>query len=94
MISVVDEIYDDQHDPPLQVLQDLDARSAQEKADSLDERKRTYNSMAADTGAMPTEEEMEAYKLRKHMRADPMSQFAKDKWAGSGCCWIDKPNKR
>ena len=60
------------------MLADLDARSAQEKADSLDERKRTYNSMAADSGAMPTEEEMEAYKLRKHMRADPMASFPKE----------------
>ena len=46
------------------------------KADRLlamDERKRPYNSMF--TVQEPTEEEMEAYRLKKRREEDPMSHF-------------------
>lgn len=41
----------------------------------LDEKKRPYNSMKAEGGTMPTEEEMEAYYRRKRRKDDPMSAF-------------------
>ncbi|CAF0736505.1 unnamed protein product [Didymodactylos carnosus] len=42
----------------------------------LDERKRSYNSLQTDsTLAEPTEEELEAYRLKKFRHDDPMSQF-------------------
>lgn len=40
---------------------------------SLDERKRPYNSMFE--AKKPTEEEMEAYYLKRRREEDPMSQF-------------------
>ena len=63
--------------PSAQVLAQLDAKEAAEKAEGLDERKRKYNSMVEDKG--PTEEEMEAWKLRKHMASDPMAKYSDDK---------------
>ena len=42
---------------------------------SLDERKRPYNSMKADFSRMPTEEEMEVYKLKRRRENDPMADF-------------------
>ncbi|KAL5261321.1 hypothetical protein ACHWQZ_G007124 [Mnemiopsis leidyi] len=59
------------------VLAQLDAKEAAEKAEGLDERKRKYNSMVEDKG--PTEEEMEAWKLRKHMASDPMANYSDEK---------------
>lgn len=55
------------------VLAQLDAKAAEEAAAGSDERKRDYNSMIEESA--PTEEEMEAYSLRKHMAADPMVNF-------------------
>ena len=40
----------------------------------MDERKRPYNSMAA-SNKEPTEEEMEAYYLKKQRAEDPMAKF-------------------
>lgn len=45
--------------------------------DSRDERKRKYNSMNAEVDV--TEEEMEAYRLRKDRGADPMANLGSDK---------------
>ncbi|XP_030022879.2 pre-mRNA-splicing factor Slu7 [Manduca sexta] len=48
----------------------------QKRADyllSIDERKRSYNSMVEVKA--PTEEEMEAYRMKKRREEDPMSQF-------------------
>ena len=59
------------------MLAQLDAKEAAEKAEGLDERKRKYNSMVEDKG--PTEEEMEAWKLRKHMASDPMANYSDEK---------------
>ena len=42
---------------------------------SIDERKRPYNSMKADGGMMPTEEEMEAYHRTKRLKDDPMNEL-------------------
>lgn len=41
----------------------------------MDERKRPYNSMGADGCAAPTEEEIEAYRLKRAREDDPMAQF-------------------
>ena len=46
---------------------------------SLDERKRPYHSMKAEEGRVPTEEEMEAYKLKKRRTEDPMADFLQDR---------------
>lgn len=43
---------------------------------ALDDRKRKYNSTNADVDI--TEEEMEAYRLRKERREDPMSKLGAD----------------
>lgn len=56
-----------------QVLVDMEEQEAKEAAIQKDDRKRSYNSMAE--VAEPTEEQMEAYKLKKHMAQDPMSKF-------------------
>lgn len=40
----------------------------------LDERKRSYNSLQADNRE-PTEEEMEAYRMKRNRQEDPMAQF-------------------
>lgn len=42
---------------------------------AMDERKRPYNSMKADHSREPTEEEMEAYHLKKRKQEDPMADF-------------------
>lgn len=42
---------------------------------ALDERKRPYQSMWAEQSREPTEEEMEAYYLKKRKKEDPMAQF-------------------
>ena len=42
---------------------------------SVDERKRPYHSMRAESGREPTEEEMEAFRLKRRRADDPMAQF-------------------
>lgn len=44
---------------------------------AIDERKRKYNSLKSDANEYkePTEEELEAYRLKKHRHDDPMAQF-------------------
>ena len=42
---------------------------------AVDERKRPYQSMRAEQSREPTEEEMEAYYLKKRRKEDPMAQF-------------------
>ena len=44
----------------------------------LDERKRGYNSLNLNN-AEPTEEEMEAYRMKRPRQDDPMAQFMKKK---------------
>lgn len=72
------------------VMKKLDKKKVQEAAREIaekerragemleiDERKRKYNSMNTDTNEFkePTEEELEAYRLKKHRHEDPMAQF-------------------
>ncbi|CAF1094660.1 unnamed protein product [Rotaria sordida] len=54
-------------------------RQAEEIA-NMDERKRKYNSLKSDINDQrePTEEELEAYRLKKHRHNDPMAQFMLD----------------
>ncbi len=42
---------------------------------ATDERKRPYHSMRAEEGRVPTEEEMEAYRLKRRRQDDPMAAF-------------------
>jgi hypothetical protein len=42
---------------------------------TLDERKRKYNSLGGETSHKPTEEEIEAYQIKKARADDPMAQF-------------------
>lgn len=44
---------------------------------SIDERKRPYHSMRAESGREPTEEEMEAFRLKRRRADDPMAEFLK-----------------
>lgn len=59
----------------------LQALAAVEKEESsvveMDERKRGYHSMKADDGKAPTEEQMEAYYMKKRRTDDPMADFIK-----------------
>ncbi|XP_065919281.1 pre-mRNA-splicing factor SLU7-like [Dysidea avara] len=56
----------------------LAAMEKEEKSHvELDERKRSYHSMKADHGKAPTEEEMEAYYMKKRRTDDPMADFIK-----------------
>lgn len=59
----------------------LQALVAMEKEQSssveMDDRKRSYHSMKADDGKAPTEEQMEAYYLKKRRTDDPMADFIK-----------------
>lgn len=48
-----------------------------EETMALDERKRKYNSMYE--AKVPTEEEMEAYKIKRYREEDPMAQFMSKK---------------
>ena len=43
-----------------------------------EERKRSYNSLNVNS-AEPTEEEMEAYRMKRSREDDPMAQFMKKK---------------
>lgn len=56
---------------------ELQAESEREvdKLMAMDERKRPYNSMKADSGSFPTEEEMEAYRLKRRRQEDPMADL-------------------
>ena len=42
---------------------------------SMDERKRPYHSMKADESREPTEEEMEAFRMKRKRTDDPMADF-------------------
>ena len=57
----------------------LQALAAVEKEESsvveMDDRKRGYHSMKADDGKAPTEEQMEAYYMKKRRTDDPMADF-------------------
>lgn len=44
---------------------------------TMDERKRPYHSMKADQSREPTEEEMEAFRLKRRRTEDPMADFLK-----------------
>jgi pre-mRNA-processing factor SLU7 len=72
------------------ILKKLDKKKVQEAAKeiaererlaeelgNIDERKRKYNSLKTDLNEQsePTEEELEAYRLKKHRHDDPMAQF-------------------
>jgi pre-mRNA-processing factor SLU7 len=48
-----------------------------EEISNIDERKRKYNSLKSDINNQqePTEEQLEAYRLKKHRHEDPMAQF-------------------
>lgn len=63
-----------------QALKKLDER--ERKQLETDDRKRKYNSLATD-GEMPTEEEMEAYRMKKARDEDPMAKIAALKAAAS-----------
>ena len=55
-----------------EALRKLDERD--KKQVELDDRKRKYNSLQTD-GEMPTEEEMEAYRMKKARDEDPMANI-------------------
>ena len=55
-----------------EALKKLDQREKQQV--ETDERKRKYNSFQADD-EMPTEEEMEAYRMKKAREEDPMAKI-------------------
>ena len=44
---------------------------------TIEERKRPYHSMRAESGREPTEEEMEAFQLKRRRADDPMAEFLK-----------------
>jgi len=48
-----------------------------EEIGNIDERKRKYNSLKTDITDQqePSEEQLEAYRLKKHRHDDPMAQF-------------------
>ena len=59
-------------------LQALVAMEKEQNASvEMDDRKRAYHSMKADDGKAPTEEQMEAYYLKKRRTDDPMADFIK-----------------
>ncbi len=55
-----------------EALRKLDERD--KKQTEVDDRKRKYNSLQTD-GEMPTEEEMEAYRMKKARDEDPMAKI-------------------
>ena len=55
-----------------EALKKLDERDKQQQ--ETDDRKRKYNSFQADS-EMPTEEEMEAYRMKKARDEDPMAKI-------------------
>lgn len=63
-------------------------RQEEEEAAGLeqDERKRKYNSLSS--GAGVTDEEMEAYRLRKARTDDPMAQHAAGSTAQNGYDYV------
>ena len=42
---------------------------------NMDERKRKYNSFKGDNNKAPTEEDLEAYHMKRQRDNDPMAQF-------------------
>ena len=46
---------------------------------SMDERKRSYNSFKGDDNKAPTEEDLEAYYMKRRRDNDPMAEFL-SKW--------------
>ena len=52
-------------------------QASQHRAMSMDKRKRPYHSMKADQCQEPTEEEMEAFRLKRKRTEDPMADFLK-----------------
>lgn len=63
--------------PIFQALEAEDKRNREmDKIMELNERKRAYNSLNINTEA-PTEEEMEAYRMKRARQDDPMTQFMK-----------------
>merc|ERR1712241_1098852 len=66
------------HLRPVQVHQRMKMEKEEEEAErmlSLDERKRKYNSFKADNNKAPTEEDLEAYYMKRKRDNDPMAQF-------------------
>ena len=63
-----------------QALKKLDER--EKKQQETDDRKRKYNSLATNE-EMPTEEEMEAYRMKKARDEDPMAKITALKAAAS-----------
>ena len=60
----------------LQAIKDEKLRRMEvERVMGMDERKRPYNSMHADSGKQPTEEEIEAFHRTKVHADDPMANF-------------------
>ena len=55
-----------------EAIRKLDERD--KKQTEVDDRKRKYNSLQTD-GEMPTEEEMEAYRMKKARDEDPMAKI-------------------
>ena len=55
-----------------EAIRKLDERD--KKQIEVDDRKRKYNSLQTD-GEMPTEEEMEAYRMKKARDEDPMAKI-------------------
>ena len=46
-----------------------------EKMMNTDERKRKYNSFKGDNNKAPTDEDLEAYYMKRQRENDPMAQF-------------------
>jgi len=58
-----------------QALKKLEEEEKRAKLQLLDERKRPYNSVANDCTQEPTEEDLEAYYLKRQRTDDPMAKF-------------------
>ena len=55
-------------------MRELESQEAADKLLAMDERKRPYNSMFE--AKAPTEEELEAWKMKRQRMEDPMSAFS------------------
>ena len=59
-----------------EALKKLEKEEAEaERVMNMDEKKRPYNSMKGDSNKAPTEEDMEAYYMKRRREDDPMAQF-------------------
>ena len=56
------------------LMRELESQEAADKLLAMDERKRPYNSMFE--AKAPTEEELEAWKMKRQRMEDPMSAFS------------------